>query len=323
LKTGRDCYDFAGIVPSAPLQRPSEATIFHSYWRDDLAKFEERQEWFLRSLFATQASGSKVILWSNGDLSTSPTIASWLKKRPDTFETRKVDFDQLAKGTALEGSSLLTVKDKLAWIDGDLVRLLVLWAYGGVWVDMDSLLTRDLSPLLEHEFVTQWDCYGMSRILLSCNLNADNHPDKPYNPFNGALLRFHKHSPYLCEAFHLMTSQHAPRPGSTDWGALLYLQLWRALVAGGIPPFRVLPWCFADARSCRLDNRLPDPFAPDETHGWWGDGAVGGVLDKSLKSIWVIHLHNQWEKAYPHGGWVERLLLNRYKTAENGQKSDL
>ena len=25
---------------------------------------------------------------------------------------------------------------------------------------MDMLLTRDLSPLLEHEFVTQWDCYG-------------------------------------------------------------------------------------------------------------------------------------------------------------------
>jgi hypothetical protein len=29
-------------------------------------------------------------------------------------------------------------------------------------VDMDTLLTRDLTPLLEHEFVTQWDCYGTS-----------------------------------------------------------------------------------------------------------------------------------------------------------------
>jgi mannosyltransferase OCH1-like enzyme len=38
----------------------------------------------------------------------------------------------------------------------------LLWAYGGVWIDMDSLLTRDLEPLLEHEFVTQWDCYGKS-----------------------------------------------------------------------------------------------------------------------------------------------------------------
>ena len=44
---------------------------------------------------------------------------------------------------------LLHSKDTKAWVDGDLVRLLVTWAYGGVWVDMDSLLSRDLSPLLE------------------------------------------------------------------------------------------------------------------------------------------------------------------------------
>jgi hypothetical protein len=30
---------------------------------------------------------------------------------------------------------------------------------------MDTLLTRDLTPLLEHEFVTQWDCYGTSPII--------------------------------------------------------------------------------------------------------------------------------------------------------------
>lgn len=71
-----------------------------------------------------------------------------------------VDYEQLAQGTELANSELLRIKDTKAWVDGDLVRLLVLWAYGGVWVDMDSLLTRDLAPLLEHEFVTQWDCYG-------------------------------------------------------------------------------------------------------------------------------------------------------------------
>ena len=55
---------------------------------------------------------------------------------------------------------MLNLNDKKAWVDGDLIRLPLLWQYGGVWVDMDSLLTRDMSPLLEHEFVTQWDCYG-------------------------------------------------------------------------------------------------------------------------------------------------------------------
>jgi hypothetical protein len=71
-----------------------------------------------------------------------------------------VDIPRLARGTALDGNELLERQDQKGWVDGDLIRLLVLWTYGGVWVDMDSLLTRDLHPLLEHEFVTQWDCYG-------------------------------------------------------------------------------------------------------------------------------------------------------------------
>jgi hypothetical protein len=72
-----------------------------------------------------------------------------------------VDIPSLAKGTALESSDLLKKKDPRAWVDGDLIRLLLLWNYGGLWVDMDFLLTRSLEPLLEHEFVTQWDCHGM------------------------------------------------------------------------------------------------------------------------------------------------------------------
>ena len=72
--------------------------------------------------------------------------------------------------------------------------------------------------------------------------------DKLYVPFNGALMRFRQHSPYLCEAFHIMATSQPPRKGSTDWGALLYLKLWRRLVAGGVEPFKVLPWCFVDGR---------------------------------------------------------------------------
>lgn len=165
LRMGRDCYNFAGTLalPAPADARTREEVVFHSYWRTDLAPFGPRQEWFLRSFFATQdvaPGGARLVLWSNGDLSPNPTIKKWLLRFPKAFEVRRADVPVLARGTALEGSELLRVSDKRAWIDGDLVRLLVVWAYGGVWVDMDSLLTRDLRPLLEHEFVTQWDCYG-------------------------------------------------------------------------------------------------------------------------------------------------------------------
>lgn len=339
MRFGMDCYEFAGTIESPvppPLLpwselyghgdaglaeygdddvlRKEDRTHFHTYWRVDLAPFGGRQAQMLKSFFATQNTRtSLLVLWSNGNLAPNPILQRYLDRFPDAFELRVANVTTLAAGTALEGSSLLDVNDGKAWIDGDLVRLLVVWRYGGVWVDMDSLLTRSLEPLLEHEFVTQWDCY-----------------DKPYLALNGALLHFHRRSPYLCEAFHTMASSPPPRKDSTDWGALLYLKLWRRLVAGGIPPFKILPFCFSDGRACRLDNRIPDPFEPDGSAAgsgskWWAVGTkVGeaGGLGSVLGKVFAVHLHNQWEKEFPKGGWVERLLLNKYERVLSDGNAD-
>ncbi|THU82297.1 glycosyltransferase family 32 protein [Dendrothele bispora CBS 962.96] len=308
MRFGMDCYDFAGTIKSPSKSGLSsivvsaeQRTQFHTYWRIDLAEFGPRQEYMLKSFFATQdLSSTRLVLWSNGDLAERNLILQkYLKRYPDAFTVRKLSIRELARGTVLEGSSLLASTDKKAWLDGDLIRLLLLWNYGGVWVDMDSLLTRDLEPLLEHEFVTQWDCY-----------------DKKYSALNGALMHFRQHSPYLCEAFHIMLNDSPPRSGSTDWGSVLYFKLWRRLVAASIPPFKILPFCFTDGRSCRLDNRLPDPFVSDDSKGKWTMGLgmeEGGALDKTLhEKVFGVHLHNQWNKEFPRNGWVERLLLKKY-----------
>ncbi|KAJ7243654.1 glycosyltransferase family 32 protein [Mycena rebaudengoi] len=295
LRFGADCYDFAGTIqPDPSATTPTTQTQFHTYWRTDLAEFGPRQEWMLKSFLATQRLDSaRLVLWSNGDLGANALLAAYLRRYPKSFALRVVDIPALARGTPLEGSPLLASKDTKAWVDGDLIRLLLLWNHGGVWVDMDSLLTRALDPLLEHEFVTQWDCY-----------------DKLYQPLNGALMHFKQHSPYLCEAFHIIAQAGPPRPGSTDWGSLLYLKLWRALVAGGVPPFKVLPFCFSDARSCRLDNRLPDPFTPDDARanrmGMWNGAMHAGGSPRRRAA-------QGWEKPFPPGGWVERLLLKGYE----------
>ncbi|KDQ58787.1 hypothetical protein JAAARDRAFT_680368 [Jaapia argillacea MUCL 33604] len=349
MKLGRDCYEFAGTVGGGgggdgwgvgeatksstgtgwvppPHSSSEEWTNYHTYWRTDLAPFGPRQEDVLKSFFATQPiSHSRLILWSNGPLSQNTIIAKYLRIYPDSFEVRIVNLSALTRGTALEGSEMLRkgTQDEKAWVDGDLVRLLVMWSEGGVWIDMDMLLTRSFEPLLDHEFVTQWDCY-----------------DKTHQPFNGALMHFRKQSPYLCEAFHIMATSPPPRASSTDWGSLLYLKLYRRLLHASIPPFKILPWCFIDGVSCRLDNRLPDPFVPDVTSGtgFWGSRfsrsgetknerrdvvrtdpsgrwnvGEGGDLDGALGKVFGVHLHNRWEKQFPKDGWVSRLLLARYR----------
>ncbi|KAF5361559.1 hypothetical protein D9757_014128 [Collybiopsis confluens] len=349
MRFGLDCYDFAGTVrslsSSSSLTRQAAAaamnqqqlprTQFHTYWRSDLAPFGPRQEYMLKSFFATQnLATSKLVLWSNGDLRGNKILKQYLRRYGEdhpnledgsergSFEVRRVDVVQLAKGTALDPQQQphqpqeqppvhhLPLFDKKAWVDGDLIRLLLLWNYGGVWVDMDFLLTRDLEPLLENEFVTQWDCYG-----------------KKYTPLNGALMRFYPHSPYLCEAFHIMATDSPPRPDSTDWGSTLYLKLYRRLVRGGVRPFKILPWCFTDGRSCRLDNRLPDPFKEDRPGGigWWEDQSPTQSQSniKNQQSWW-----NPWrrqggrESQLEQGDMVEALDVSGGHTHLNAPIDD-
>lgn len=43
----------------------------------------------------------------------------------------------------------------------------------------------------------------------------------------------------------------------------------------------------------------------------------GGGLDEVLGKVFSVHLHNQWKKEFPKGGWVDRLLLRRYQERLN------
>ena len=327
LAYGNDCFDFASTIPLAPLpgmQLPTH-TIFHTYGRVDLDPLGERQISLLHSLLAMQdRESTSVILWSNPDdptrplLRDSPLLAKLLRLYgPHRFSVREVDKGALAAGTPMEGSAMLDMADEKAWLDGDLVWILVLWAEGGIWVDMDTIMTgRDVRVLGESEWVTQWDCYGP--LILSSGLSRASRADtlrledKPYQPLNGAMMHFHQHSPFLCEMLHAMAHDAPPRRGTTNWGLFLYHKVWRRLVAHGIAPFKILPYCFTDGVLCRLDNRLPDPFASRDSS--WGQGR-GAALRRKFDSVWAVHLHNQWDRHLPQKGWVRKLILDKVNAA--------
>ncbi|BGP24469.1 hypothetical protein JCM10295v2_003385 [Rhodotorula toruloides] len=299
MPLGRDCYDFAATLPRHPLPGMvlPEHSIFHTYWRNDLLPLSDRQIDLLQSILATQdREATSVILWTNAPQPSALTDLPILRPLLDLYggrlTVRSVDKHALARGTPMEGHKLLDLADKQAWVDGDLVRILVLNYLGGIWVDFDTILTRrDLRVLGEHEWVTQWDCY-----------------DKVYQPLNGAMMHFYRQSPYLCEMLHQMATSPPPARNSVDWGSRLYHKVWRSLVAQGIKPFKVLPYCFTDGVSCRLDNRLPDPFREGASEKKWGKGRWEDVKSK-VENVWAVHLHNRWDKQFPKGGWVDEMIL--------------
>ncbi|GAA6061241.1 hypothetical protein JCM10212_002700 [Sporobolomyces blumeae] len=312
LPFGRDCYDFARTLPSSPLEGMvlPKHTIVHTYWRHDLLPLGDRQVALLDSILATQdRDATSVILWTNAaspsSLTQLPILAPLLTRYGARLSVRTVDKRELAVGTAMEDHALLEMADKQAWVDGDLVRILVLWQHGGIWVDFDTILTgRDLRVLGEHEWVTQWDCY-----------------DKVYQPLNGAMMHFYEHSPYLCEMLHAMATLPPPARNSVDWGARLYHKVYRSLVASALPPFKVLPYCFTDGVSCRLDSRLPDPFGEAHVERTWGLGRRDDLRTK-VESVWAVHLHNRWDKSFPKGGWVDEMILTPLRDKVERYRAD-
>ena len=62
-----------------------------------------------------------------------------------------------AKGTIIEDEvQKLTSEDGKHYLQSDLLRLLALHKYGGVWVDMDIIFLRDFKPILDQEYMYQW-----------------------------------------------------------------------------------------------------------------------------------------------------------------------
>lgn len=264
-----DCYDFAATLQSnKKISNPDDPMIFHAYWRADLAPVGPKQLATLRSFFATQNQNNSIVyLWSNGDLSQSQIIKDVQSHVGDRLQTKIYSPHELAKGSPMEDSPHLEFKDESGYLDGDLIRLLVVYRYGGMWFDMDSLFIRDMTPLLEHEWLTQWDCYLPNSY-----------------PFNGAFMRFNKQSPYLCEMLSELASGPLPRPGTIDWGAYMYYRVYRRLLHHGIRPWSVLPWCFTDPMICSPKNSMPNAFIETD-------------FDKErLLQTFAYHWHNQWKK---------------------------
>jgi len=181
MKFEMECYDYAGTIRPDPAydrmldEDVATPLIYHTYWRVDLLPFDRRQVATIDSFLATQRTPrSRLYLWTNDvrNLTTNPLVERYVREWPEVFRVKQIDVSEMTAGTVLHQTEVLEqMYDGSAWVDGDAVRLLALWNHGGIWFDMDEILTRDLNVLAEHEFVTQWDCRGSWICCALCSVN--------------------------------------------------------------------------------------------------------------------------------------------------------
>ena len=156
--------------PARPRRR-----LIHTAWTGSLEatlhnKSSVRRDYeaLLDSFLMTQdLKRTKFIFWWMDHHPTHDAFAKQYAGRGNgAIEFRTVDFPTMAKGTPLESiNEVLTMGQNLTVVSknkrprqlANMFRTLALFLYGGIWIDCDTLLLRDMRPLLEYsgEFATQ------------------------------------------------------------------------------------------------------------------------------------------------------------------------
>jgi hypothetical protein len=205
------CCDPASIQASLDFAKNLKGTDLnnniHFYWRVPKA-FGRKQVLPIKSAIVHNKNNSDIFLWSNVDLSDNEFIKPLLPyiklKVWKPFEELESSFLK----DSLDFFKEHSIDDEKCWLGGDLFRLLCLYKYGGIYVDMDMVVLRDLSPLYPYNFLYQWGCAGTTR-------------EHPYMMMNGAIMGFNAGNANLKHILQTLALTY-PIPNSFCWGKDLY-----------------------------------------------------------------------------------------------------
>jgi len=262
----RECYGelprMHAALGASPVGSARAHVLWHWYVRPDL-----REDLTISQLDMVAAwmgsqdmERSTLVVWSPAPAAPPPSLTAYSRLFPGRVRWRSLDLGTEAEPTPLRRSYLLQLLDAQAWADSDVARLVILYRYGGVWLDTDMMLTRSLTPLLGLQWATEFSCgHGQSG-------------------FNNAIMRFFSRGraiTALCEA------ALAKWPRLRQWTFGPHT-LVAAYEAGA--PFLRLPWCFFHGRWCEgaVEHEMLAGAMP------WPPSL--------LSDAWGLHLHGAGAK---------------------------
>ena len=214
------CLEFLRTIDDDTYEYPKDKVKFHVYTEIKTPK----ELMVIKSFLATQnLEHCEMVVWSDYDIEDNPLIQPY--KNLATFKV--YDAEEEAIGTPLEGDLKLKMRDSKYYLQSDLARLLLLYKYGGVWVDMDIVFLRDFKPILDQEYMYMWG----------------SETDFAKEGACATVLSLNKKSEFSLELLKQLVTTPA-YPGTTCWGKDMFAALYRRY------PFPILPSIFFNTEWC-------------------------------------------------------------------------
>ena len=215
------CLEFLRNIDDNEYSYPDEKVKFHVYTEIK----SQKELMVIKSFLATQdLNHCEMIVWSDYNIENNPLIQPYKKY----LDLRVWNPHEEAKGTVLEGyNEILNAKDHKYYLQSDLLRLIVLHKYGGVWADMDIIFLRDFKALLNQEYMYMWG----------------SETDFEREGACATVLSLNKESEFSKELLKEVIVTPA-RPATACWGKEMFATLYRSY------QFPVLPSTFFNTEWC-------------------------------------------------------------------------
>lgn len=248
----------------------------------------------------------RVLLW------LPPSVYNeWMKQPPPFWidcprhvTVLEYNMTREASDTVLEDRVAVGLPGKLAYnmaYTTDAVRLILLYKYGGLWVDTDSMFVMDYDDLFHIEFPGY--IYGAGA--------------------NGAMMHFYKRGPAISHMINEAAASN--RYGPFDGFKGLKKEFWKEYNANDTKTEGVkiqekeafeLPDCFIVEcglrKRCRFFDDLNSLNETQHNHVEWYNAPYFGVNDVKHR---IVHTHNQCKKddRRYHENSMFRVLLYMYQ----------
>ena len=258
------CINFLKNIKESDYVHPPEKIKFHVYTEVKTPK----ELMVIKSYLATQnLDKTEMVVWSDYDISENILIQPY----KDLINFKVYNAEEEAVGTPLENNPKLKMKDPKYYLQSDLARILLLYKYGGVWVDMDMVFLRDFKPILNQEYMYMWGSETNFAIEGAC----------------ATVLSGKSKSEFMSELLNQLIITPA-NPGTVCWGKDMFAALY------GRYKFNIMPAAFFNIEWC-INKKYPG--LGDEIERQWFLNPLNNKDYLFLDSFgW--HWHNSSKKDF-------------------------